>query len=194
MTRKESTARRRAEHRGTASDFISRCIDVIVPGTLVVLCCRVSRDKQNRDGNLDDQERYLRQTLEAMGAVVVAVVRHVGPGTDLGWLARAAKLAKKHGAVLVAESTSRFCRHPGYHSSEWPDAQARESDLEDLPYFTEGVPLATLLHPDATPAKEKAFQTNRGRQMKGRTGGRPKKSERQKLLNAVWQEYKRLPT
>ena len=111
-------------------------------------------------------------------------------GTRGGW--RAAAYAAKHDAVLVFESTDRAIRHPDYHSRANPNAQARDVDLEELRQWTDGVPLFTLLPPNATSGEVRAYQTKRGQATKGRKGGRPrknppgyKKQRRQKLLRRV---------
>jgi DNA invertase Pin-like site-specific DNA recombinase len=172
---------------GKASNLIRQAKSEIKPGDKVVLCCRVSHCTQNHNGNLRDQEARLRRCMKKVGAVVMAVCTHVGSGVDKWSVLQAATEAREHGAKLVAESTDRFIRHEDYHSSKNPDAQARETDLEDLGYLTRGVTLSTLLHPDATPARVRSFQRKRGQWAKGHKGGRPlaKKKRREKLLPDV---------
>jgi hypothetical protein len=164
--------RRRLE-RGKASDYIRLCD--LKPGDLVVLWCRVSRSEQNRTQKLNRQVLNLRAAVERMGAVVVAVVTHVGPGWDPEWLVRPTAIAKRHGAALVAEAVSRMVRSHAYHSVNNPEAQANEFELQELRRYTYGVELLTLLDPDATPGEERAYQTKRGQKMSGRVGGRPPK-------------------
>jgi len=162
--------------RGTASNYI-KPIDDVQPGDKVVLCCRVSTYEQGRTEKLTRQVAYLRQEMERREAAVVYVIRHVGSGRNPYWLAKAVVIAKEHGAKLVAESTSRFIRHPGYHSVQNWTAQARDVDLEDLRWWTKGMTLVTLLNPDASPADERSYQSKRGQRAKGRKGGRPKQNE-----------------
>ncbi|NLF72082.1 MAG: helix-turn-helix domain-containing protein [Candidatus Anammoximicrobium sp.] len=173
---------------GKASNCI-RPIDDLRPGDNVILCCRVSGCTQKRRNNLSDQEANLRQAVEQRGAVVVDVVKYVGSGWDPSWLRKPARQATEAGEKLVAESTNRFIRHLDYHSDNNPDAQASESDLEELRLWTLDVPLVTALDPDATPGQERAYEIDRGRRQKGKKGGRPrnkkpgeKKRRREKQL------------
>jgi DNA invertase Pin-like site-specific DNA recombinase len=176
MIRKTSLAWRRLLP-GKASDFI-RHIDELRPGDRVVLCCRVSHCNQDQNGNLDNQERHLRLLLESKGVVIVDAVKVTVSGTDPSWILNAVLNSMKEKVFLVAESTSRFVRHPAFHSQEAPDLQARRSDLEDLREWSLDVPLFTALDPDASPEEEKSFQTNRGITSKGKKGGRPRKKNR----------------
>jgi DNA invertase Pin-like site-specific DNA recombinase len=160
------------------------------PGQKVVLCCRVSSHKQRSDQNLADSEANLRREAEQRQLVVVGTYRHVGSGWDRGWLCLAADKAKEHGATLLAESTDRFARHPIYHSSKCPNVRARTSDLDDLRWWTIGVPLATVIHPDAAASEVRSYQRRRGQHEKSSFGGRPglpgyKKRLRQKKLPKV---------
>ena len=176
MAKAISPARRRAERqqRGKASDYISP-IEELQPGTPVVLCCRVSHCNQGRKGHLEDQENNLRQILKSTGVRIVSVFKKVASGIDPSWVFDAVQIAEKYQAVLVAESTSRFIRHPGFHSKEEPDLQPRKSDLEKLRDWTSGISLFTALNPDASPEEEKSFQTNRGLEFNSKRGGRPRK-------------------
>jgi hypothetical protein len=71
--------------------------------------------QQKLYGNDQGQMANLRDTTVRKGATVVAApTAHVGPGWDPGWLVRAAALARRHGAVLVAETTDRFIRSTAY--------------------------------------------------------------------------------
>ncbi len=112
-------------------------------GQQVVLCCRVSERTQDHNGNLADAENGLCQIAESHGVIVVDVVRYVGSGCDPIWLARAAAIAKQHGAILVAESANRFIRHPAYAGEGWLDNVAREVELDELRFCTDGVALGT---------------------------------------------------
>ena len=170
MRGKRPTVDRRLLH-GKASNYINS-IDEIQPGDSVVLACRVSGDPQRRAGNLADSKTDLRRVAETLGARVAHVVQRVGEGDDPFWLARAAELAERHGAKLLAETTSRFMRHLNHHSREWPSAQARDIDLRWLRFVTKGVVLVTVLHPDASWKEERAYQTRRGQRQKANRGGR----------------------
>jgi hypothetical protein len=178
---------------GDASKYIRHAADEICPGDDVLLACRVSGREQNRQRNLAAAVSDLRQQAARLGANVCGTETHVGPGTSPIWLARAAALAKARGAKILAESTDRLIRHPGYHSAEWNDAQARECDLAEMAYYTDGVVVATLLHPNATPAEVRAYQRKRGQRAKAARGGRPakrpgyKKQRREELMPRVKQ-------
>ena len=171
---RKAAFRRRWLTAGDASDYICRASDAIKPGDKVVLCCRVSGYAQNCNGNLADQETNLKRKMDQLGANIVDSVSHTGSGFDPAWLERAATLAEKHGAALVAETSDRFIRHPLYHSNDHPKLQARNTDLEDLRSCTYGIPLVTDLPPDASPSDVRGYQRRRGQRMKGRPGGRPR--------------------
>ncbi len=164
----------------------------VTPGDLIVLALRKSG--RERGFNLDDAESNLRRAVESKGGVVVEVVRHVGSGFYPFWVARAAAISKQHGATLLAESTDRFIRHPGYHSNDFADAQAREVELLELERDADGVRLMTHLHPDATPREVRSYQSKRGQREKGRMGGRPinrtpgykKKRQQEKIGLVLW--------
>src|SRR5687768_14535119 len=135
MSRRRVSVRHRFS-RGRASDYIQSW-DSLCPGDKVIICCRVSNCDQNRkserNSRLRDQEVFLRRRLcEISNIEVVRVLQYVGSGCNPFWLARAIHVASQHNAKLVAESTNRFIRSPYYHSNDWPEAQARPSELEDL--------------------------------------------------------------
>jgi hypothetical protein len=165
---------RRWLERGPASRYIKNASDEIKPGDKVVLFCRVSACMQNHNGNLLDSEVHLQERAKQLGANVVGVVRHVGPGWDPSWLATVAKRARQFDAKIFAETTDRLIRNPLY-SKERQDLQAREIDLQDLRSWTEGVVLVTDLHPDASPVETRGYQRRRGQSMKNNKGGRPMK-------------------
>jgi hypothetical protein len=159
----------------------------------VILVARISQfHAQRYNGNLHDQERNLIQEVLPHGVVVVDIATAETSGTDPAWIAPVAAKAKAIGATLVFESTDRAIRHPDYHSKKRPNKQARETDLEELAFYTLGVPLVTILHPDVTPTTVRSYQRKRGQQQKGRCGGRPrstkpgdKKRRREELLSTV---------
>ncbi len=198
-TLKENKERPRVSARsrllpGKASSFIGHAINEIKPGDLVLLCCRVSRHTQEYSGNLADQEKNLRTRAEKLGVTVIEVFTHVGSGCDPYWLALPAEKAKQLGAKLFAETTDRLIRHPGYHSGRWPNAQARNTELEDLRWWTSGVILTTDLNPDAIPSEVRSYQRKRGQVAKGNKGGRPRIfNEQRKLLDAVKKLWRSLP-
>ena len=160
---------------GKASDYIGHADDKLRFGGRIVLACRVSTEAQRKNGNLADQEARLRKVAESFGAIVVDVVRHCGSGADPYWIARPVAIAQPQGALLLAESTDRLIRHAGYDSKTNPDAQARKTELEDLKQWADGVPLVTVIAPDAPPTLARSHQSRRGQSAKWRKGGRPPK-------------------
>jgi hypothetical protein len=85
-------------------------------------------------------------------------------------LSRAAHIALQHGAILVAECANRFIRHPAYAGKAWLDNVAREVELDELRFYTDGLPLATLL---ALEGPTRGELIKRGQTCKGNHGGRP---------------------
>src|SRR5688572_3303948 len=79
--------------RGRASEFID-LFSTLRAGDPVVLACRVSGCQQERGGNLDDEENFLRQIAKQVGLQIVGVCRHTGSGFDPFWLHKAATIAK----------------------------------------------------------------------------------------------------
>lgn len=158
----------------------------VTGGDLIVLALRKSG--RERGTNLSDAETSLRQLVASQGGTVVGVVRHVGSGFYPFWVGRAATIAKPLGAKILAESTDRLIRHPGYHSNNYPDAQAREGELQELQRDADGVPLMTHLHPDATPEEVRSYQRKRGQREKKRHGGRPKlkRTGQKKRSREIW--------
>lgn len=164
---------------GRASDYIRYARDEIKPGDKLVLRCRVSNHVQQRNQNLADQEANLRKRARQLGAIVVAVDHHIGPGWDASSIFDAAVMARRFGAKIFAESTDRLIRNPLY-SKDRQNLRARDADLRELQLWTDGIVLVTNLHPDARPAKVRSHQCKRGQQIKGRKGGRPTKMRRWK--------------
>jgi hypothetical protein len=147
---------------------------VIGEGSKVIIVARVSTVQQQ--SNLADQVGNLSRWVAEQGALVVGdPFEHAGSGSDPFWLRWPASSARQHQAVILAESVDRLIRHPGFNPKTCPDAQPRESDLEELRACTEGVILATLLPPEATPEEIRSFQRRRGQAAKDNFGGRPRK-------------------
>lgn len=172
----------------------------INPGDKVWLWCRVSTGRQNATGNNDDQEAELRDKVKAHGGIVVGVTPFVGKASDGvtlsadadAWLYRAANCAAKFGAVLLAESPSRFARHLDYNPKEPRPCNVGFCALRNLHLVCGDVALMTLHHPDSTHEVERGDQSKRGQRRKEKRGGRPpkrspgyKKQERERLLPEV---------
>lgn len=152
----------------------SRYIDPIeiAPGDRIIIVCRVSSEAQRRNGNLNTQEAQLAQAVYERNGTVIAVFSEVCQGNDLLWLINAAAIAKLNGASILAYSTDRFVRQPAFSPRAFHDFEPRESDFRHLRFYTEGVRLMTLFHPDATQNEV------RGERAKGNEGGRPRKAMR----------------
>ena len=100
-------------------------------------------------------------------------------------------------AIVVAESVARFIRNIEYNSVTNWNAKPTVADYNRLQLETDGVKLATLINPDATPEEIRSYETKRGKKSKGNPGGRPKKRdpgykkrERQMYLPIVLERYK----
>lgn len=159
---------------GRKSDFIDPCR--IRRGDRIVLACRVSQGDQELKGNLDDQESNLREIVEKHGGIVVDAVKHLGKGWDTYWLRKVVRLARKHNAKVLAETSARLIRHRIYHPNDNPDKEPTWNDLERMKSALQDVEVMTFVHPDATLAEIKGFETKRGQEQKGNKGGRPRKA------------------
>jgi len=160
-----------------ASEFI-RSIDALKP-CKVILYARESSKAQKP--NLEDQISNGKAKLERKGFTVVEICREIIPAWEEATsergrfkLERAVLLAKEHGAIVVAESLDRFRRTFVY---QWKKGEFQPPltayEMNRLMEEADGVPLATLTHPDATPSKVRRDQTKRGQAGKGHFGGRP---------------------
>lgn len=198
MTWKYVSPRRRLESKypssptAKASDFLADLPALLEsqPGLRVVLYCRKSSyERQQRRRNLAEQASDLREEAERLGANVLAIFRcwecsyELDYAVDRSTLVAAAEFARRHRAVLVAETTDRFLRHP--EINRLPTV----SQYEKLRRITGDVALATLVHPDDD---GRSHQTKRGQRAKGRRGGRPPLDEQSKLRRAVYDRLKRL--
>ncbi len=192
-----------ADKAGIASDYISdiRSLKRRSPkrGQRVVIYCRVSGRDQERSQNLCDQDENLERELEKLGFNVIESLGEVGAGWkgDRDGLLRAVEIAHENDAVVVAESVTRFIRSRDYNSVTNWNAKPTVADYNRLQLETDGVELATLINPDATPEEIRSYETKRGKKSKGNPGGRPKKCspgykkrERQMYLPKVLELYK----
>lgn len=149
----------------TPSKYIAHIGDP-KPGP-VALYLRVSGRGQN--DHLSGQEQGLLWELEKRGFIVAAIFRE----TVSGWaeyrtgLERAALTAKQGGAVLVAESGSRFIR-----GMEGQYVVPRVFEFERLMRLVDGARLVTLHHPDTHWKKERGHQSKRGQIAADNRGGR----------------------
>lgn len=123
--------------------------------------------------NLDDAVANLC-SLACDGYRVQRVWRIETDGRWPEWLAPIGDEAREHGLTLVAESLNRLCRHPGYHSKDYPRLRPRYTDLDYMRYFLgDDVPLATLVPPDASYEQEHAALSERGKRWKLAPPGTP---------------------
>jgi hypothetical protein len=124
------------------------------------------------------------------GGVVLDVGRlgkHTGGGEDAFWLMDVARKAQNRKAVLLAACTHRFVRNKWYWSTNLlRNAQASEGELHRLGVDTFGVPLMTLLAPDAAAGECRAFLTRWGQEVKGKKGGGDRMSGNRKRRKEAW--------
>lgn len=181
MKPRKRRARRPDRHERLATGRPGTYIDdisAITAATLVWLWCRVSTKWQAERGNLEDQEAALRAAVADFGGTVVGVTRYTGRAWEAeAALYKAATCAARAGAVLLAESTSRFARHPDYHPKLRPHLVAGEDELRNLRFVCGEVTLVTMHPPDDTSGEERGHQSARGQHHKGNKGGRPRKKE-----------------
>ena len=170
---------------GKASDYIVHLKKLLMSSRFlkVVLYCRVSRCWQSKNGNLEDQKRYLLRMIRKyekkyhVKVEIVAVIFETASGwsSDRIELEIASLIAKEHNAILVAESSCRFVRSKRFHSNKKPDVLPTIYEYENLIRDTEGVTLATIIPPDKSWKRTKAYQAKRGQRIKRHKGGRPRK-------------------
>ena len=161
-----------------ASDYIHHFREIIRPGTMLVLYCRVSGCEHNRDESLMRQIRHLRKAVARLGGYVIRVFPEVQAGYSWNrvWLSTAADFARRHGAILVAHSTDRFLRSADFHRYENPGARPNLGDFEHLQRAVGDVQLATFLPPDMPWQQVRSRETKRGLRLKpGVKCGRPPK-------------------
>ncbi len=163
-----------ANEIGIASDYISD-IRSLKAGQRVVAYCRVSASDQARSKNLEDQVENLKRKMERLGFIVLEIIKEVASGwqEDRDGLLHATEFAVANNAVLVAESATRFIRSRDYKSTNW-NVLPTKGEYRRLKRDTQGVMMATLLDPDATPEEIRSYETRRGKNAKGNPGGRPR--------------------
>ncbi len=176
MKLKRGMRRSRSQRKAHCPSTYIQSMDEIKPGTKVWLWCRVSSGLQDANGNNADQEVELLTAVEGLGGIVVGVTAHAGKVSEAeAQLCKVANMASRSDAVLLAESTSRFVRHPNYHPKLRPHLVAGANILRDLCWVCGDVTLVTMLDPDAKWQDERAHQSKRGQLQKGNRGGRPTK-------------------
>ena len=155
---------------GVASDYLEHlgalCKAGVVSG--VVIRCRVSGRRQHE--HLADQEKLLRDHILRLAWVPVhGCYMEVAPGWHQdrqiqfdAAVERAKQLGP--GTVVVAETADRFLRHREYRSDR--ELEPTIADYERLLERANGVPLATLLGPDAPSTIVKKYQQARPEALK----------------------------
>lgn len=161
---------------GRASRVIRHFENELRAGDNIVIAIRVSRCEQDRRGNLQDAEAFLRGVVERRGANTIEVVSHIGSGWDPYWLGFARAIAEGCDGKILAISTDRLIRNVCFHSKTYSNAQASENSLNELKSVLGDVVAMTYLHPDATPSEVRAFRSKFGQDAKGAKGGRPPKN------------------
>ena len=139
--------------------------DVIRPGTRVVLYARVSGRTQARQGNLDRHIAELEADAARYRADVVETCAEVASGMspDRPALSRAAALARRHNAIILAHNVGRLIRSAEFHRTKNPGAQPTQAEYEALASAVGGVTLATILPPDTDWREVRAAETRRGK-------------------------------
>jgi DNA invertase Pin-like site-specific DNA recombinase len=157
----------------------------------VGLYVRASSRGQRR--NLKLQTAELREAAKERGFHVVSVIEVIESGYGRGrvGLAEAVDQTKKAGAtVLLAWAVNRFWRPLDYKRGD-KDSQLTEFDIRELKFETDGLTLATVIHPDTPEREILRLATLRGQRGTGHHGGRPIKAKEQRREELV-QKARRL--
>jgi hypothetical protein len=83
--------------------------------------------------------------------------------------------ARELDGILVAESVDRQLRNADYHSADNKDAQPTDEEFEALLALADGVPLSSIIDPDATLRQVTGIKTRWRGEATGQKGGRPRK-------------------
>lgn len=143
----------------------------------VVVFLRVSSREQKRSKSLTCQRRAILNFLNGKNAIVIDVFSAIASGWDEDRhdFIRAVECARKHGAVLLAESADRLLRGEFFKTTQNPPILPREDEWESLARLAEGVTLATLRNPDEHWKVTRGYQTRRGLDQRRAKCGRPRK-------------------
>ena len=184
---------------GVASEFIHHLPDLLKRKRRpIVLYCRVSSEKQERQGNLVHQKDWAIGQLLEMG---------FSPGPDLLifdgvessrvqdprlLLNEAIDEARRRGAILVAGYRDRFIRWRHEFENSTRNQLPLIGEYMGLRKMAGDVPFATIYPPDGPLAR--SDQIKRGQRAKGNRGGRPPKGDQRALLKRVWWKWRTLPS
>lgn len=188
----------------TPSQFILH-IDDLKPGSVVVLYGRASTRQQKE--NLPHQMFKLKAEMEKRGLIVIGAFSEFAHGDDeyRRQFERAVATAQAHGAVIVAETKTRFLRRfkitdeDGRRLPSNTRGELRPLTVFDMREFfqtiPDGVQLVTVNHPDAEEEDDRSYETKRGQEGTGKRGGRPveqcpKKAKRLRLMPKVIELWK----
>jgi DNA invertase Pin-like site-specific DNA recombinase len=138
---------------------------------LAVIYARVSTRAQRE--KLQHQIQFVADELRRLGFEVIAIFQEEENGwvegrPEFTW---AVATAKRHGAVLVAQTVNRFWRNEGEPDDKWSPLSVFA--LNQLLAEANGVQLATVTPPDASPSEEHGAHIKRGQRARGNVGGRP---------------------
>jgi hypothetical protein len=135
----------------------------------VVLYARVSNRSQKE--NLPAQKRALEAEAKNRNFYVIRGIWEIASGEKerRGGFLAAVETAKKYGASIVARDLNRFRRN----KSKERDARLTESEKASLLREADGVPLATVVPPDASEDEVRSYQVKTGQAETGNYGGRP---------------------
>ena len=168
MTRKQSLARTRrleiARQRlrqdlpgptAVHSDHLHHLKDLLErsrPLPPLFLYCRASSDKQRRLGNVADLTRWSLHELERLGVGrrlrgIYECVESSHIQTHRPILRQVIADARRAGGIVVSPFRDRFIRHEHFDGTNESDRPTPE-EYRQLLELADGVPLATILHPD----------------------------------------------
>ena len=164
---------------GLASQYIHHADAIIHPGTPVVLSPRVSGRTQARNGSLNRNTAELEEYAARHGAEVVGICPDTASGMSLDrpGLLRAAALACRHNAIILAHNVGRLIRSAEFHRTRNAGAQPTQAEYEALVRAVGGATLATILHPDTDWREVRAAETRRGKR-----AAKPRMSREERTL------------
>lgn len=197
MSRKKNTLRKQRFERarkgcqqfgkpGIASNYLHHLPDLLAMNLPVFLYLRVSTPKQFNGRNIDDLREWSLRQLRRLfikwpgGIYDCQESSHIQESRPI--LERIIADARDAGGIVVAPFRDRFIRHEffdGTNSSDKPTDEEYRRLLE----MADGVPLATIIHPDSPSRSIRTAQAMRARNA---NAGRPAKELSQReLLTAV---------
>ncbi|MBB03622.1 MAG: hypothetical protein CMJ47_13330 [Planctomyces sp.] len=128
----------------------------------VVIYCRVSTGKQDRNNNYAWQKQYLEHFCKREGISVLKRFCECANGNGTSAesrpkLARAISFAQETDVPILAASTDRYLRPKDFSKFD-QSAPPLKTDFEQLRRFASGAMLLTLLNPDADWREVKSMQ------------------------------------